>query len=762
MKVHVALAIVATVLTVMLGVMLGYIGMDKNKDEDPVVVTTPTPTQDASARARALPDIPVADRPGFKPIPANLNTEAWLQFTQVLPDTLDNSALSMTYIGNQPDLRYIFSRRTYAATYPKVNVGDNNWATMNGAAWNINSKLVSGNGINSGYGFAVDNDKIITTPGEGTYILAFQGRGIGYTNPYREDTIGNNLGFYIGTRGLRQAIFRKANNWKMDVDDEVLTTFDPPLDPNASYLSFIAVTWTAVYASEYKTARFITKASSASPYVVQEFQPGLIRYSAKNRIGLMVGFYNLDQGSCTFAGSDIYNGQLLSDDEILQACYSYAQYWEPSNNPEIYSAPSIERFWVGESAQARNYAAPVSKTVGTASDNKYKFDVPLPTNLGLTLNEQTGQIEGTAKATLTQTYNLVLENSVLGVVSNPYPILIQINPTPSIEYTQTKYTFYTGVGGTVPAPTLNGFSAVTTSNSFTGMTFNADGSITVANTIGAPVSNAYTISGTPLTGINAKQVIITVEVTNKPDNIVTIDLQYPTITKFTYNQITKDIVPNVIVSGLPSTLTPAQTITVVPELPAAFELNATTGVITRNTAVPIVPQQSTRYEFTIVISQSDQGQSYYGTDSSFWDLEIDGVVEAPVLATLNIGEFVDYSLTYKPDSLNNGTTVYTIIDPSLPVGLVLSGKRITGKPALQSARQIYQVTSVIDDGVNNTIQALGSFSLEVDAAAPEPTPIVNEDYSWYYFAGGCGLIFLVLVATTVILAQRIETGNTGK
>lgn len=597
------------------------------------------------------------------------------------------------------------------------------------------------------------DDSYFTKSYSNTVIVPFRGQGVAFL---QADLVGHMRGIGVSATDGGFMLERRTESFDDKLPPTVISgttkALTTPLDPDASYFSFLVVRWYR-NVNQQRTEMYgtlITK-NASGVYESQQVSSKSYLSNTYECSGFRFYFMDLNKGSTLWGGASVLNGFNIDTNDYIAFCNRWNNYWNPQEAPEILSAQSLQTYWVGNDSALRQFPAPQSRKVGQAADNLYLLRPDLPTNLGLRFDVLTGVISGTPIATYTGQHAMSLQNVVLGSLSAPFPINIAVSPEPYIEYTATTYTFFAGVGGIVPSPKLNGFSAVTTSTApVANYEFKQDGSILVGTTASIGTQN-FVVNGTPFTGISAKSVTITINIVAKPDVVVTIDLVYPETSKFLYNQAVTELRPKLVITGLPGGTTPVLTFSATPALPAGFAINTTTGNVTRDYSVELVPQPLTAYSVTCTLSQTVLSTTYGGSTAASFDLEIEGVVNVPSVTQLLVNQPVSYALTFSPSSLALAETVYTEVNPSLPMGLVIEGSRITGTPIEVRDTREYAIRTVLDGGPDNSLEALGTFILSVTGGTYVDNSKKDTQYEWYYFALGVFVTAVLTIAATVLL-----------
>lgn len=756
------LILLAFAVTGALSVAINFLvtGTHENEDENPSVSPTTTPAS-SGVGAYELPFVPYRQGMSDKVAPSD-NT--WISYSQV---NAEGEALV-------PNATMYFIHANGAAGVPTTYTAgravflnfqqsaDQKFSLYNGRYghspfWDVTKEL----GENAGYFFRVKwkGDYTRRTAfTKATCIFPFKGQGIGFM---QQDWAGNGLGGMVSVSGGANIT---ANSEAYDFSPALNKVYNqvelnPPLDPSADYPSFLVMNWNRVderLTSTQVEFQFVTKANANAPYVTQKATSQTIT-SEDNSVGGYIYVPSLERGPTVWGGSNVFPGEILTEADILQACQTWENWYMPKFGPEILSAAQVQIFYEDEVAQNRGYPNPVVKTTGNAEDNKFQFTNgrSLPDNLGLSLDPVTGGLIGTPKAEFAGQVDLLLVQTALNQYSNIFPVQVLVKPPPYIRYEASSFTFYTATGGTVPPPELNGYTGVTTSDSISGITLNADGSVTVDTSVAVGVYQ-LNVQGIAETGVSAKVVLLTIDVEDKPDVVLQVKITYPQTTTYIYNQTqVANIAPTFTISGLPDGVV-AQPVFASTPLPQGLTLDTTTGIISRINSIVMVPQAMKPYSVSVTINMSDQGLTYKGFDADEFTIGIRGIVDSPFSSSITVGAKVDYTIKYDPPALSEGTTIYTTFEPPLPIGLGVNGRKIAGTTTSVSQQTLYNVRSFVEEKDGTTVEANGRFVFAV-VAADEPQLVDNSnDNDWYYMSAASFVLFALLVACMMYLALMFQ------
>lgn len=403
---------------------------------------------------------------------------------------------------------------------------------------------------------------------------------------------------------------------------------------------------------------------------------------------------------------------------------------------EVFAAPS---FSLSKSNEAAVNGQPItgytiSNTGGRITN--YTISPALPE--GITLNADTGLIEGPALSDQDPTTYTITGTNVAG--SDSHTFQLSIYSQPGIELSSTEETAIKGsniTGYTITSNLGTPTSYQISPAAPAGLTFNVNTGILSGKPTNAQSATTYTISAINVAG--RSDTTFTLEVIAAP--------------KFTLSNSSESVVVNTPIVGytISNTGGPIGAYYISPELPAGLSFSESTGQIS---GTPTADQAPVTYTIA--------GTNIAGSDSHTFSL---GVYSAPSISLSSSSETGIKGVSLVGYSLNQlaGTPTTYQISPAAPAGLTFSATTglLTGIPTSPQTEVVYTITGSNIAGSSETTFALTIidppvFSLSQDnlVAYVQETPSLYSITS----TGGAISSFEITPSLPAGLSYSAETG----
>jgi CSLREA domain-containing protein len=369
----------------------------------------------------------------------------------------------------------------------------------------------------------------------------------------------------------------------------------------------------------------------------------------------------------------------------------------------------------------------------------------------LTMSTTTGQITGTpAAASAATVYTVTVKDANNATATATFTLTVNgvVTATTAVPTTTltagiaaTAFTPVTGAGGTAPLSysVLPALPSVLTMSATTGQI--------TGTPAAASAATVYTV-----TVKDANNATATATFTLTVNGVVTATTAVPTTT------LTAGVAATAFTPVTGAGGTGALTYSVLPALPSALTMSATTGQIT---GTPAAASATTVYTVTVKDTNN-------ATATATFTLTVNGALSATTAiptTTLTAGHA---ATAFTPVTGAGGTAplTYSVL-PALPSALTMSATtgQITGTPAAASAATVYTVT--VKDANNATVTATFSLTVNtvVTATTAVPTTILTQNHVVTAFTpvtGGGGtapLSYGVAPALPTGLLYNLTTGQ---